>query len=65
MPKEKMTGKKCKFEVHIDPLPPIFGNMAICMSCGKERHVNNCGLCSECWITFSHLREPKREERTE
>jgi len=41
-----------------DPLPLIFSNVAICMSCGKERHVNASGFCEECWITYSHLRKP-------
>lgn len=37
-------------------LPPIFANVAICMACGKEEHVNTCGFCEECWVQFSHLR---------
>lgn len=40
-------------------LPPIFENVAICMACGKERYVNTCGFCENCWITFSHLRKGK------
>jgi len=50
-----------------DPLPSIFENVGICMACGKERHVNTCGFCEECWLTFSHLRKskPEREEKVE
>ena len=40
-----------------DILPPIFENVAICMACGKEKHVNTCGFCEDCWIQFSHLRD--------
>ena len=40
-------------------LPPIFENVAVCMACGKERHVNTCGFCEECWVTYSHLRSRK------
>ena len=37
-------------------LPPIFENVAICIGCGNEEHVNTCGFCEDCWIQFSHLR---------
>lgn len=33
-----------------------FPNTAICHACGRERHVNTCGFCEKCWITFSFLR---------
>ena len=38
-------------------LPPVFENVAICMACGKEVHVNACGFCEKCWMDFSHLRK--------
>ena len=38
---------------------PIFENVAICMACGKEKFVNTCGFCEECWVQFSHLRRKK------
>jgi len=50
---EKMTNGK-------EILPPIFENVGICMACGKEKHVNMCGYCEQCWITFSHLRGEKK-----
>ena len=44
--------------------PPVFSNTAICMACGKEKHVNTSGYCEDCWIQFSHLKrhEPQRWE---
>ena len=39
---------------------PVFENVAICMACGKEKHVNASGFCEECWVQFSHLRRPGR-----
>lgn len=47
-------GGKHRIECPRNPLPPIFANMGICWACGKERHVNSCGFCEECWITFAH-----------
>jgi hypothetical protein len=46
-------------------LPPVFENVAICMACGKEKHVNASGFCEGCWETFSHLRggKPRNEGR--
>jgi hypothetical protein len=41
-------------------LPPVFENVAICIACGKEKHVNACGFCESCWITHTHLRRPGR-----
>ena len=38
-------------------LPPIFENVAVCIACGKEKYVNTCGLCENCWVQFSHLRK--------
>ena len=38
-------------------LPPIFENVAICMTCGKEKHVNASGFCEDCWVTYAHLRK--------
>ena len=38
-------------------LPPIFENVAICMACGKEKHINTCGFCEKCWVQFSSLRK--------
>ena len=38
-------------------LPPIFENVAICIACGKEKHVNVSGFCEDCWVQFSHLRK--------
>ena len=40
-----------------DPLPPEFVNTAICIACGKEKHVNTSGFCQLCWVQFSHLRK--------
>ena len=40
-------------------LPPIFDYMGVCWSCGKTKHVNAFGFCEKCWITYSHLREPR------
>lgn len=40
-------------------LPPIFENVAICMGCGKEKHVNIYGMCESCWVTHVHLRGGK------
>jgi len=48
-----------------DPLPPIFESVGICMACGKERHVNTCGFCEECWVTYAHVRKPERQEKAE
>jgi len=48
-----------------DPLPPIFENIAICMACGREKHVNTCGFCEECWVTYAHFRKPQLERREE
>ena len=39
-----------------------FPNTAICIGCGKEKHVNPFGFCEGCWIRFSHLR--KKEVQT-
>jgi len=41
---------------------PIFDNAAICMACGKDRYVNTCGFCEQCWVTFSHLRKGETGE---
>jgi len=61
----KSYGERRGGKNRVEVLPPIFENIGICMACGKERHVNTCGFCEECWITYSHLRkpEPQREER--
>jgi hypothetical protein len=40
-------------------LPPIFDNVAICMACGKEKYVNTCGFCEDCWVTYAHVRKPR------
>jgi hypothetical protein len=52
---EKQTGKSYGERRKII-LPPIFENVAICMGCGKEKHVNASGFCEDCWVQFSHLR---------
>ena len=52
---EKQTGKSYEERRKIIP-PPIFENVAICMACGKEKHVNTCGFCEDCWVQLSHLR---------
>ena len=36
-------------------LPPVFENVAICIACGKEKHVNAYGFCEKCWITHAHI----------
>ena len=41
---------------------PAFPNTAICIGCGKEKHVNPFGFCESCWIRFSHLRKKPEEE---
>ena len=43
-----------------------FPNTAICIGCGKEKHVNPFGFCCGCWIRFSHLRKKleQKEEQT-
>lgn len=33
---------------------PIFANVGICWACGKTEHVNTCGFCEKCWVTFAH-----------
>jgi hypothetical protein len=55
---EKQTGKSYGKRRRVI-LPPIFENVAICMACGKERHVNASGFCEKCWVQFSHLRRKK------
>ena len=53
--KEIWSEKENIFSFSPKILPPIFDNVAICMACGKEKHVNVCGFCEDCWITYSHL----------
>lgn len=47
-----------KHRIIVEPyiVPPSFANVAICWACGKERHVNTCGFCEECWVSFYHGR---------
>ena len=45
-------------------IPPLdFPNVAICHACGKEAHINTCGFCEKCWVTFAYLREPQLKGR--
>ena len=29
----------------------------ICWACGRNTEVNSCGICKDCWIQFSYLRD--------